>query len=145
MQLPIHPSPRLGRQISQTFDSPHTMAKLPLHHPRFGRRVSQTLDTPPGMPKLEEHDDSSMAIPGLDLWDSYTLRHGLVHLVQAAHEGVIDTVCDIRYVETKAEAGLALDLAKEFFQGRQGLEEMNLRSAPRRPEEKQRAGLCFAT
>jgi hypothetical protein len=51
-------------------------------------------------------------------WERYCLRHGVRHLRQGQAEAVGAQVralaCDLRYVESKAQAGMAFELAREY-------------------------------
>jgi WD40 repeat protein len=51
-------------------------------------------------------------------WERYCMRHGVRHLRQGQAEAVDAQVralaCDLRYVESKAQAGMAFELAREY-------------------------------
>jgi WD40 repeat protein len=59
--------------------------------------------------------EQATALAELDLWELYALRHGVLHMVAAMQGGnLVQTLCDIRYIEVKAHNDLALELANEY-------------------------------
>ena len=73
--------------------------------------------------RLAARREAGAAGEQLSEWDVWCLRHVVEHAVCAeagavsAGSGFSDLealVCDLRYVESKAEVGMGFDLAKEF-------------------------------